>query len=579
MVGGKGIRLVVDRSDYLIFARNRGDITIRSITLICVVAFLGGWPVANAQDLPWVPQYKRGGTPADVAGPDGIIYPNWAKVGVQGGIPAVKAFAAVEQYGATANDHKDDSVALQTACDAAGRAGGGAVILGEGTYQLDQKTVIKYNGTVIRGQGADRTRLIVRYNEQEDSKSDGIILFTGQDALSEHALIRDAKRGSTRLALKSVDGLKEGTWLRLHAPATQEWRKLAGGVTTPWDQYRLYMVRVENVEHGEVSINQPVRIDFPCRDGSKAYRMEPISGCGVEDFSITQAQKPPKIQTILFKHAVNCWAKGIRVDMTGRNPVYAMTSKWITIKDCEFNGSWDCGGGGTGYVGFEGGWDCLMENVKSTDMRHAPCLEWGSSGCVIRNSTFINSDAQCHSGWCHENLFENCVVVRPSLHSSNGHGFYTTSPTDRLHGPIGPRNVIYNCDFAMIPGSGLVLSGMNENWIVLYNRFDSRSEGIACLGVNFDHVIAHNVFVVRDSHKSMVVLETPYPYGIEVKSNRLYGGNGLFLSGNAQGAVAADNTAHSLVEELPPRPKPAVPSIYEWQQKEMPQTHMRRISP
>jgi hypothetical protein len=217
-------------------------------------------------------------------------------------------------------------------------------------------------------------------------------------------------------------------------------------------------------------------------------------------------------------------------------------------------------------VGFENSWDCLMENVKTRNMRHAPCLEWGSSGCVIRNSTFINSDAQCHSGWCHENLFENCVVVRPSGHGAYGHGFYTTSPTDSLHGPIGPRNVIYNCDFRKVPAHGLVLNGMNENWIVLHNRFESGREGILMKRVNFDHVIANNVFVTRGG-RAMIRVDVGNPSGIEVRSNHLYSSGKRLLSGNTKGIEQTDNVLRPPARELPARPKPKVPSIFEWQRR------------
>ena len=59
--------------------------------------------------VPWERQYKIRPsekarlTPADVVGPDGIVYPNWTKCGVQplgplsgGGIPNVKAIAKIE---------------------------------------------------------------------------------------------------------------------------------------------------------------------------------------------------------------------------------------------------------------------------------------------------------------------------------------------------------------------------------------------------------------------------------------------------------------------------------------------------
>lgn len=118
---------------------------------------------------PWDGQYKirpdetQRLTPADVVGPDGIVYPNWTKVGVQGGIPQVKPFGRIEDFGGKADDEADDSDALDKACRAAGEAGGGAVMLSAGTYYLDKPVTVRHSGVVIRGQGADKTKLIFRY--------------------------------------------------------------------------------------------------------------------------------------------------------------------------------------------------------------------------------------------------------------------------------------------------------------------------------------------------------------------------------------------------------------------------------
>jgi hypothetical protein len=327
------------------------------------------------------------------------------------------------------------------------------------------------------------------------------------------------------------------------------------------------MVKVQTTGNNFVNLEQPLRIDFPVKDGSRAYKMHLISGCGVENLYIKQVHKMPKIQTVMFTKAVNCWAKDVKVEMSGRNPVYAMRAKWITIKDCEFNGSWNCGGGGTGYVGFEQGWECLMENVKTKNMRHAPCLEWSSSGCVIRNSTFVNSDAQCHSGWCRENLFENCTIINPSGDGSYGYGFFTTPPRDSHHGPIGPRNVIYNCDFQKVRKSALVLNGMNEGWIIAHNRFESRAAGILIKDINTDHIIANNVFIVHRFWNPAIKINTAEPENIIIKNNKLYGGNGNIIKGNTNGASIYDNNTFSIPDQLPVVPKPKVDSIYEWQQK------------
>jgi hypothetical protein len=532
---------------------------------------------------PWPPQYKAGGTAADVLGPDGHTwFPNWTAVGVQGGIPGAKPFAPIEQFGARADDGADDGQALQDACDAAGRAGGGAVLLGEGTYHLDRKVVITHSGVVIRGAGRDKTRVAIRYNGTDDNIKDGIIVFAGGERGPERPLVADAKRGDTTLSLNDVTGLAPGDWLMVEARGTQRWRTLIESRCrfTP----RMGMVRVEGIRGNTVAINQPLRIDFPVTDQSYAYKMALIERCGVEDLYFTQVQRKPRICTVLFIRGVNCWARRVTVEWTGRMPVYGSHVKWMEIRDCEFNNAHDTGGSGTAYVGWQYGFDCLMDNVTTRNMRHAPNLDWACSGNVFRNSTFYSSDAQTHSGWCHENLFENCVIVDPIGHRPEGgpygHGFWATPPSDRSHGPNGPRNVFYNCDFQNAARHGvfgdmrrygpcgLVLGGMNENWLFFYNRILSRGPGILLRGVQFDHVIKGNVFVVEDDFPAVIVEDPGRSSGLEMVGNVIYGGNGALVAGGGW-AVAVNQESRALApgDGVPPRPQPEVPSIYEWQQR------------
>jgi hypothetical protein len=534
---------------------------------------------------PWPPQYRSGGTPADILGPDGRTwFPNWSAVGVQGGIPDIEAFARIEDFGGRADDGLDDSLALQEACDAAGRAGGGAVLLGEGTYHVDQKVVIAHDGVVIRGAGRDKTRLVIRYEGNENRITDGIITFAGGEGGEPHLLAADARRGDTTLALRDAADLSPGDWLMLEAPNTERWRKLIRSSSR--HNPRMAIVRIEAVEGNTAAINQPLRIDFPVVDESAVRRMAPVQRCGVEDLYLTQTHRQPKICTVLFIRSINCWGRRVTVEWTGRMPLYGSHSKWMEIRDCEFSHSHDLGGGGTAYVGWQYSADCLMENVTTRGMRHAPNLDWSCGGCVFRNSTFHFSDAQTHSGWCHENLWENCVIVdprgRPAGGGSYGHGFWATPPSDAYHGPIGPRNVFYNCDFqntgqhvTFEPGmlhygpSGIVLGGMNENWLFLHNRIMSRGPAILLRGVQFDHTIRGNVFLVEDDFPGVVVEDPAASSGLEVVGNTLYGGAGAVVSpqGGA-GFLDQSNEARARPGGSPARPQPDVPSIYEWQREQ-----------
>ena len=626
-------------------------------------------PAGNA--VPWERQYKikpnqtQRMTPADVLGPDGIVYPNWTRCGVQGGIPQVKGINSIEDFGAKANDNLDDSKALSQACEAAGKKGGGAVLLGDGTYYLDRPVTIRHDNVVIRGSGPQKTRVIFRYAVPDKgvafyspaaggkvgrdtrlemhSKPAGLATMTmmmddtvigtwtrgqhsgntfnfaqyGRDAIGKvpdgpHVLkgvaeysngsklsgqipvildsafrdnqpvadsraaitfagkgtvgrklelAADGKRGDTRLRLRSTEGLAAGDCIMIEGPATDRWKKLTKNACL-WGTYRIYELVVTGVEGKTVSINQPLRIEFPVIDGSYIQKLSPIQRCGVEGFYLEQTENL-WISGVIFSYGWNCWAQNVTVKKCGRFPVYGSAAKWCEIRDCVFDDAWFKGGGGTAYTGWDRCWDCLMENVETFKMRHAPLFQWAASGCVIRKSVFHESDGQWHSGWTNENLIEQCVIESALGNGGYGYGMWASPPEDAAHGPNGPRNVVYNCDVSS-PKAGLWMGGMNENWLILHNRFTADSgPGVFAKATSFDHIIKDNVFVLKDGKSPMVSLGGADCIGIELTGNALYGGNGKIVSGKAQPSLAENNQTLPLGPTT--RPAPSVPSIYEWQ--------------
>ena len=615
------------------------------------------------------PHEKERLTPADVVGPDGIVYPNWTKVGVQGGIPDAKPAATIEQFGGKANDKLDDSAALAKACEAVGAKGGGAVLLGEGTYYLDRPVTVRRDGVVIRGKGAKRTKLVFRYGVPPngvgfywppagsrvgkstrlemhcqplglmkmtmmvddkvlgvwtrgrhsggsygytrfgshvvgklpdgphtlkgvaeyrggkkrtgeipivlDSKFDdtrvipttmAAITFLGRGyAGPKLRLAADGKRGSTTLTLQDTGDLKAGDCVFINGPATARWKKLTRN-RCKWGSYRCYELVVEKVDGKTLHLTQPLRIEFPVIDGSYVRKIVPIRRCGAEDLYLEQTEAL-WICGVMFSHGWNCWARGVTVKKCGRHAVYGRMAKWCEIRDCLFDDAWFKGGGGTAYVGWERSWDCLMENVTSYKMRHGPCFQWSASGNVVRKSTFHDSDGQWHAGWTNENLIEQCVIHSRRGHGSYGYGLWASPPGDTAHGPNGPRNVVYNCDVHS-QRTGLWMGGMNENWLILHNRFAvARGQGVYARTYSFDHIIQGNVFVLQDRKSPMAQFATSDCTGVDLIANTLYGGSGQILVGAAKAAVLKDNRALPLPESLPARPAPAVPSIYEWQKR------------
>lgn len=625
---------------------------------------------------PWTGQYKikpaqtERLTEADVVGPDGIVYPNWSKTGVRGGIPRVEAAVRIEDFAGKADDDKDDAAALDRACQAVGEKGGGAVLLGEGTYHLDRPVAIRHDRVVIRGRGPDKIKIVFRYalpprgitfyglkpgdrigkntsltlhcrpsgletmtilvddqpihewkrgphsgntfatattgrsvvGRMPDGKHDlhavaryrggsslqvsvpvvvdskfndrrlstdfrAAILFAGNGFVGRPIkLTQDGRRGDRTLVLENASGLAAGDCIHLTAPATDRWKALVRDACK-WGRYREYALEVEKVQGNKITLGQPLRIDFPTIDGSFVRKTLPIRYCGVEDLSIEQTENL-WISTVSFSHAWNCWARGVRVNKCGRFPVYGSYGKWCEIRDCVFDDAWFKGGGGTAYAGWDACWDCLMENVETFKLRHGPLFQWAASGNVIRKSTFHESDAQWHAGWTNENLIEQCVVDSVRGHGGYGFGMWASPPEDTAHGPNGPRNVVYNCDIRS-PRTGLWMGGMNENWLILYNRFRvEKGPGVFAKTASFDHIFRGNVFVLKDPNAAMVHLATPDCIGLEILDNALFGGNGEVVTGKASPGVLQGNRTSPFAEAL--RPKPTVPSIYEWQQGRAP---------
>jgi hypothetical protein len=650
-------------------------LTSSVILLSVMFSFLadGKSTVRAANALPWEGQYKIKSdekarlTAADVVGPDGIVYPDWTKCGVQGGIPEVKAVATIEQFGAKADDDADDSEALAKACEAAGKMGGGAVLLGEGVYYMDRPVTVRHNNVVIRGKGSDKSRLVFRYSipktgvafynppagsrvgsstrlemhckpvglekmtmslgnkvigswsrskhsgntfafavsarnaigkvpdgrhvlkgvaEYKDgAKRTGeipviidssfndtrqvadiraAITFTGTGSVGKKLkLAKDGKRGDMMLELESTDGLTVGDCILIDGPATERWKKLTKNACK-WGTYRFYEVVITNINDNTILINQPLRIEFPIIDGSYVQKVMPIRRCGIESLSIEQTENL-WISSVIFYHGWNCWAKGVTVKKCGRFPVYGSMAKWCEMRDCIFDDAWFKGGGGTAYTGWDRCWDCLIENVETFKMRHAPLFQWAASGCVIRKSVFHESDGQWHAGWTNENLIEQCVIESVRGHGGYGFGMWGSPPQDTAHGPNGPRNVVYNCDVSS-PKAGLWMGGMNENWLILHSRFIvDNGPGVSAKTASFDHIIRGNVFVLKDKKSPMVLLGTPDCIGTEITGNKLYGGNGRYLAGKVSQTLVKDNKSFPFGEA--PRPTPKVVSIYEWQNK------------
>ncbi|MEO0797132.1 MAG: right-handed parallel beta-helix repeat-containing protein [Verrucomicrobiota bacterium] len=548
---------------------------------------------------PWQGEYKLTPldtdrlTAADIVGPDGVVYPNWRNVGVQGGIPEVPVVVRLKDLGAT--QLTDISALIMQASDLAAAAGGGAILIDPGVYYLDELVTITHSNVVLRGHGRDRTRLVFRYSLVNPNAiglwaamtrfpQPAAIFFQGGNLEGyTRALTADGKRGDTVLAVDSIDELSIGDRILLRAAVTTRWQESiydqsrgAWGTRTAY-----YEIRGIDPNSKTITINQPLRIDYPVIDESSVWKMDPIERCGVESMTIEHTDKLP-IHTVCSQWAWNCWVRDVTVLNSGRSGVHWHSAKWCEIRDSEFDSCWNHGGGGVGYGGFTQSADCLMDNCLWINYRHAPIVQFGAQGNVFRNSTFEGSDAQWHGGWATENLFENCSIL-PSRknfddptprylatnYGSYGFGMFSSASHTTSNGPNGPRNVVYNCD-VISDKDGVYGRGGSENWIFIHNRFQIQATGAGGFYAEsgfFDAIIRNNVFFIKNITHPMLYIRTEDCVGIELIDNTVYSGSEVIVDGVIDVAVDSGNRAHPLPlnTSIPDRPLASPTSIYDWQ--------------
>lgn len=382
----------------------------------------------------------------------------------------------------------------------------------------------------------------------------------------DYRIAKDGTRGEFSVELcESSHPFRKGDIVVLRAQETQARRAVTGNACN-WGNFRSTHLFIEKVEGRKLTFNQPLRQDYPAADLSFVRKFDIVRGGRIEGMTL-ETRFDYWLSSVTFEYAADCVAKDLKVIRCGRNPVYGTHAKFCSILNCEFDGSWFNGGGGTAYVGWDTCSDSLIDGVVSYRMRHAPVVQWGASGNVIRNSRFYHCDAQWHAGWSTENLFENCTIVSDTREFGGyGNIFWASSPEDGAHGPNGPRNVVYNCDGSSI-SDGVFLGGMNENWIFAWNRLRvKKGVGFFLKTSSFDHILLGNTVILEDKNSPFLLFATPDCGGVELLGNTFSGGNGKLYSGLHKPFLEKGNRIIPLNTALP-RPQPAVPSIYEWQLK------------
>ncbi|TLS43086.1 hypothetical protein FE633_27490 [Streptomyces montanus] len=290
--------------------------------------------------------------------------------------PRRPVVADVRAFGARPDGSTDAAPAINRAIVAAGRKGGGTVLIPPGVYRLDGLIRVGHSNVVLRGAGSARTTLYAtrnlteligpygsRYGGDKSSWSwaggliwlcptarwDSLITavkakdwpfegWTGnkRDEWTTLTTVAPAPRGSWSVTVADSTRLKAGRLVLLRLADDTDHtllQHMAGGGPGPeaysWDDktkltsYVPYEwpVRIVRVQGDKVTLERPLPLDIrPEWDPRLTTHVEALTGAGVEGLTVDCVETPQSQHLldrghngVTFQCAYDCWADDIVV--------------------------------------------------------------------------------------------------------------------------------------------------------------------------------------------------------------------------------------------------------------------------
>ncbi len=384
--------------------------------------------------------------------------------------PRVAAVADARSHGVKADGETDDTQALRAALAA---TQGGALILPVGRIVLRDALRISRSGVVIRGQGPDRTVLVLPesladIHPEGDPLHGKVLGFIEARGTDEGARIGEiaepALRGDRRIRLRAgaEARLGRGDVVRVRMGNDDGLlRLLLGGALPPgpqtprdYDYYVDWAVVVEGVEGDIVALARPLRVDIRPEWAAELVSSEPtLEEIGVEDLSFAfsgaarrahdyagpaaQTWAEEGLRAIYFRGVSNGWIRNITI---------VDADDGVQLEECRFcqvEGVRIGAARRTNPSGHHGLWakrsqDCLFADFRiATQLDDEITVEAFANGNVFMRGEGEAMSLDHHRNAPYENLFTDLDVGDASrLWKSGG---------DASRGPhAGVRETLWN---------------------------------------------------------------------------------------------------------------------------------------
>lgn len=292
----------------------------------------------------------------------------------------------------------------------------GAVLLGEGTYNISKPLRISASGVVIRGAGRGKTTIIKHgYDRGALLYIEGGMSMTGGDTIA----VADQKTmaGATTLTLKDASKLKKGERIRIVRPSTKEWIEslncydFGGGLDyTGWKPTDIDITwdrTITAVNGNSITIDAPITTTLSEEYGGAfavtGCNNAEINECGVENLTLMSEHNSwnPKDEdhcwdAIWADNARDCWVRRVEFKSFAGSAVNLQknTSR-ITVEDCIAGDPVSETGGWRRCVFLTRGQQTLIQRCVSRQGIH----DFAAGYCAAGPNAFVQCEGENSLGF------------------------------------------------------------------------------------------------------------------------------------------------------------------------------------
>lgn len=372
----------------------------------------------------------------------------------------------VTDYGAVPNGSNDNTVAIQSAINAAATAGGGVVFLPAGVYRISPQGSnshclrISTNDIVLRGAGTSQTFLL---NTSRTMNGKSVIQVSPASSPSTgtaRAITSNLLGPTRRIPVQNASSFSPGNMVQIRWEFTSDWvtennQQTWWGSSQPADATYLREVTATDATAGWIEVDVPTRYWIKTRDNPTVRTISGLlrnvaidtlsignvqitkTGWGEEDYtdSTKGAYDAHASWLIRMQNTRDSWISGVNSYQVSSNTstchllsngILLGSCTRITVHDCQMRRPQYGGGGGNGYMyRLQNSNDCLIRDCIADFSRHGFVISHaGTSGnvfhkCEDRNtaratggssSGYITdgSGSDNHMHFSHSNLWDQC---------------------------------------------------------------------------------------------------------------------------------------------------------------------------